>query len=826
MSGAQCVNESTCIDPPGICTDRLCVPDGSGGSQCLTIQLNCDDGNPCTTDHPCDPQLGCTHTWLCPQPSDACTQRGCEDGECIEEPRDCDDENSCTDDSCVIAQGGCVHKPKCDDNSPCTTDPCVDGVCQPHLPVCNDNNPCTNDLCSVQNNAAVCTYVPLTCTPCPNGRCQGGTCVSTGCNVSLTSGSGSPCGQVTLTLGRQCWPNCGTMSIQIEPVYPPGVPPFLSISTAFSLYCGGPNNPQPIIVTIAEDAPASTVTLLVTGTTSMGSTCQTVANITVTDCPGGQLCCASGNCCPQECEECLDSGTLSGGIIDVSPEVPCMGDTLVFAVSGVVDSGGIKRTECYAKTAIPPVPPNTVYSTTWYIYNCAGNVERVVPQNAGSSQYSATRFSYAKNQRSVSFALAETWDPDGNSDGQVDNYAVQWLREFRYDSGRARYLNRKLDPVTLAPIAADTVWTDYDGDDPYGDFAIVNSGSWFASPTRSYEPGIAMVDPWTSSGPANTKYYHSDHLGTTRTMSNSTSFDGGTRVLTAFGEKIAGPTPPDRYGYVGAHGYQTHEDLPFQHVGARYYDPGSGRFLQRDEIGLRGGLNVYAYVGNQPVTISDPSGFGYDRAKRDGEGSYKISCSIGWSYGMKICGELPNCPSTEELDRRAKEHKRRKEERRKEREKLENDRKNRPPPPPFYFPGSCFVAGTPVFAFDGDVPIESLLCGTLVQSADHAMGTNELSQVVAAFVGTSTEIIQLSLSGEVISTTRDHPFWVVGTGWITAGALKQGDKLGSIDGTHVLIRNVVRTTLSEPVEVFNVTVEGAHTYYVGYSRVLVHNKPG
>lgn len=71
------------------------------------------------------------------------------------------------------------------------------------------------------------------------------------------------------------------------------------------------------------------------------------------------------------------------------------------------------------------------------LHNFSSNVGRVVSQNAGSTQYSATRFSYAKNQRTVTFALAETWDPDGPDAGtEVDNYAVQWLREFRYDSGR------------------------------------------------------------------------------------------------------------------------------------------------------------------------------------------------------------------------------------------------------------------------------------------------------------------------------------------------------------------------------------------------------
>jgi len=44
------------------------------------------------------------------------------------------------------------------------------------------------------------------------------------------------------------------------------------------------------------------------------------------------------------------------------------------------------------------------------------------------------------------------------------------------------------------------------------------------------------------------------------------------------------------------------------HVGARYYDPSSGRFLQRDPIGIEGGANVYAYVRNGPALRVDPPG--------------------------------------------------------------------------------------------------------------------------------------------------------------------------------------------------------------------------
>ena len=41
---------------------------------------------------------------------------------------------------------------------------------------------------------------------------------------------------------------------------------------------------------------------------------------------------------------------------------------------------------------------------------------------------------------------------------------------------------------------------------------------------------------------------------------------------------------------------------------ARYYDPQLGRFLSEDPIGIAGGLNLYAYAGNDPVSVSDPTG--------------------------------------------------------------------------------------------------------------------------------------------------------------------------------------------------------------------------
>jgi uncharacterized protein RhaS with RHS repeats len=41
---------------------------------------------------------------------------------------------------------------------------------------------------------------------------------------------------------------------------------------------------------------------------------------------------------------------------------------------------------------------------------------------------------------------------------------------------------------------------------------------------------------------------------------------------------------------------------------ARWYDPKLGRFISEDPIGLTGGINQFAYVGNNPQNAKDPNG--------------------------------------------------------------------------------------------------------------------------------------------------------------------------------------------------------------------------
>lgn len=109
----------------------------------------------------------------------------------------------------------------------------------------------------------------------------------------------------------------------------------------------------------------------------------------------------------------------------------------------------------------------------------------------------------------------------------------------------------------------------------------------------------------------NAYFYQYDGLGSTVAVTDE---DGNLRNKYAyddFGNLVANcsETIDNPFKYVGRFGVMT-DTNDLLYMRARYYMPSIGRFINKDPIGLVGGMNLYGYVGGNPIRLIDPSGLG------------------------------------------------------------------------------------------------------------------------------------------------------------------------------------------------------------------------
>ena len=232
------------------------------------------------------------------------------------------------------------------------------------------------------------------------------------------------------------------------------------------------------------------------------------------------------------------------------------------------------------------------------------------------------------------------WELDEYGEVVSNSYTADRAWEFRYDgSPRARYLaveydltGQGVDPDSPGTWERDGAlhWTDYLGDIPWGDLDVDDGGTGNWANADEVMRYLGLAAQQTADGSADEQYYHEDLIGSTMLTTDDSANDVSTATYTAFGEILDGSGAPGgdapsgfpRYQYAGRYGYESgilslagvNTDLPsitLQHLGARWYQPDIGRFVQRDPIGISGGLNVYAYCNNGPAFRADPSGEGF-----------------------------------------------------------------------------------------------------------------------------------------------------------------------------------------------------------------------
>ena len=298
----------------------------------------------------------------------------------------------------------------------------------------------------------------------------------------------------------------------------------------------------------------------------------------------------------------------------------------------------------------------------------------------------------------------------------------------------------------------------YDGDSTSPVCEMNSSGTVIA--TNTY--GLAgLVSRNTSSG---STFYEFDPQGTVVQRLNSAGGNTITSTADAFGAVVNSGTVSDPFGYEAQQGYYTDQSTGLLLTTFRYYDPGTGRFLNRDPLSYAGGMNLYGYCGNGPLAGTDPLGLDDDPFNNatgffagmgntlTGGLTQGISNAIGqglglgntddmvdrcssWYTGGQIAGaglglamgdgEGVEAGVVEDLGEEGG----------------------------VLCEGGCFVAGTQVQMADGSTKsIDKIKVGDEVKSRDPATGKDKVEPVLRLYIHPAPQIMELHLSdGEVIT---------------------------------------------------------------------------
>ncbi|MEZ4658330.1 MAG: polymorphic toxin-type HINT domain-containing protein [Caldilineaceae bacterium] len=132
-----------------------------------------------------------------------------------------------------------------------------------------------------------------------------------------------------------------------------------------------------------------------------------------------------------------------------------------------------------------------------------------------------------------------------------------------------------------------------------------------------------------------------------------------------------------------------------------------------------------------------------------------------------------------------------------------------------------FDADTPVATGDGFVPIGDIEVGDHVLAWHESVEETGVYTVTAVWAHEDPVVVNLTIDGELIETTPEHPFLTTDGQWMAAGELAVGAELRSANG-HVGVVDAVEF-VTAPQLMYNMTVADAHTYAVGDGQWVVHN---
>lgn len=145
--------------------------------------------------------------------------------------------------------------------------------------------------------------------------------------------------------------------------------------------------------------------------------------------------------------------------------------------------------------------------------------------------------------------------------------------------------------------------------------------------TVSYIHGPNIDEPLQGISHNKTWYYHADGLGSIVALTDKHGNVVQRYDYDSFGNlEQQGESIEQPFTYTAR---ELDQETGLYYYRARYYDPQVGRFVSKDPIGIKGGINLYSYTSNNPINMKDPSGL----ASYSGEVSLTTAGKFGAGVG-------------------------------------------------------------------------------------------------------------------------------------------------------------------------------------------------
>jgi len=271
--------------------------------------------------------------------------------------------------------------------------------------------------------------------------------------------------------------------------------------------------------------------------------------------------------------------------------------------------------------------------TNAYAYDSAGNRvdaaaspivvagNRLVAFKGYTLGYDANGTVTSKISGSGNPAYSYTWDALGRLVEVRNSGSI--IANYKYDALGRRVSGTAPDGTTERYV--------YDRDHVILDV----NGSHAVKVEYGYQPGVdrlfaiknTQTAPWTA------VVINDPTIGTVTGIANVSG--GGVRkqyIPTGWGEIGPDTGVVTRFRMAGR---EYDQATGLYYMRARYYDPGLGRFLSEDPIGVAGGLNLYEYASSDPVNSRDPFGLCGD----DQKGEKKEPKNNGGGGGGQLADE-------------------------------------------------------------------------------------------------------------------------------------------------------------------------------------------